>query len=115
MIVAVTVAVTLALSVLDLLSVSLVVRAVADNEPRPQPLGFPTHAVKGAAFALSAELLIAAAVGGRFHVMGPLFGAVSVGWAAAELRDIFPYWQILMAMAFILVVLRVPGGIAELY
>ena len=37
-----------------------------------------------------------------------------VGWASAELRDSFPYWELLMAIAFILVVLKAPGGIAEL-
>ena len=116
--------------------------AVSDNEPRLQLLGFPTHLVKAAAFglsaaiaalagglfashqgivtptatgfALSAELVIFAAVGGRFHVFGPLLGAVVVGWASAELRGQFPYWELLIALAFILVVLKAPGGLSEL-
>ena len=141
-IVAATVAVSLLLFILNRLPVNLIARAVADNEPRLQLLGFPTHAIKGAVFAfsavvaalagglfashqgivtptstgfaLSAELVILAAVGGRFHVLGPLIGAVIVGWASAELRDSFPYWELLMAVAFILVVLKAPGGIAEL-
>jgi branched-chain amino acid transport system permease protein len=141
-IVAATVFVSLALFVLNRLPVNLIARAVADNEPRLQLLGFPTHAVKGAAFAfsaviaalagglfashqgivtptstgfaLSAEMVILTAVGGRFHVLGPLVGAVVVGWASAELRDSFPYWELLMALAFILVVLKAPGGVAEL-
>ena len=141
-IVAATVAVSLLLFILNRLPVNLIARAVADNEPRLQLLGFPTHAVKGAVFALSAviaalagglfashqgivtptstgfalsaEMVILAAVGGRFHVLGPLIGAVIVGWASAELRDSFPYWELLMAVAFILVVLKAPGGIAEL-
>ncbi len=141
-IVAVTVGVTILLLVLNRLPVDLVVRAVADNEPRLQMLGFPTHVVKGAAFAfsaclaalagglfashqgivtptatgfaLSAELVILAAVGGRFHALGPLLGAVVVGWASAELRNSFPYWELLMAGAFILVVLKAPGGIAQM-
>lgn len=141
-IVAATVLVSLLLFVLNRLPINLIVKAVADNEPRLQLLGFPTHVVKGAAFAfsaliaalagglfashqgivtptsmgfgLSAEMVILTAVGGRFHVLGPLIGAVIVGWASAELRDSFPYWELLMAVAFILVVLKAPGGFAEL-
>lgn len=141
-IVAATVAVSLLLFILNRLPVNLIAKAVADNEPRLQLLGFPTHAIKGAVFAfsaiiaalagglfashqgivtptstgfsLSAEMVILAAVGGRFHVLGPLIGAVIVGYASAEMRDSFPYWELLMAVAFILVVLKAPGGIAEL-
>ena len=65
-------------------------------------------------FGLSAELVILAAVGGRFHVLGPLIGALLVGWASAELRASFPYWELMIAAAFIVVVLKSPGGIAEL-
>ncbi|MEP1535768.1 MAG: ATP-binding cassette domain-containing protein [Paracoccaceae bacterium] len=141
-IVAATVSVSVILLLLNKMPVNLIARAVLDNEPRMQLLGFPTHVVKGAAFAfsamiaalagglfashqgivtptstgfaLSAELVILTAVGGRFHVLGPLIGAVIVGWASAELRDSFPYWELLMAVLFILVVLKAPGGIAEL-
>ncbi len=137
-----TVMVSLMLLILNRLPVNLVVKGVADNEPRLQLLGFATHRVKGFAFAfsavitalagglfashqgivtptstgfgLSAELVILAAIGGRFHVLGPLIGAVLVGWASAELRDSFPYWEIVMALGFILVVLKAPGGLAEL-
>ncbi|MEP3783284.1 MAG: ATP-binding cassette domain-containing protein [Ascidiaceihabitans sp.] len=142
LIVGCTVLVSAALLVLNRLPVNLVVKGVADNEPRLQLLGFATHRIKGAAFAfsaviaalagglfashqgivtptstgfgLSAELVILAAIGGRFHVLGPLFGAVLVGLASAELRDIFPYWEIVMALGFIVVVLKAPGGLAEL-
>jgi branched-chain amino acid transport system permease protein len=142
-IVAATVAVSLLLFILNRLPVNLIAKAVLDNEPRMQLLGFPTHMIKGAAFAfsamiaalagglfashqgivtpastgfaLSAELVILTAVGGRFHVLGPLIGAVIVGWASTELRDSFPYWELLMAVVFILVVLKAPGGIAELF
>ncbi len=141
-IVATTAAVSAFLLALNRLPVNLIAQAVADNEPRLQLLGFPTHMVKGAAFALSAviaslagglfashqgivtptstgfalsaEMVILTAVGGRFHVLGPLVGAVLVGWVAAELRDSVPYWEFLMALAFIVVVLKAPGGIAEL-
>jgi branched-chain amino acid transport system permease protein len=142
LVVGATVVVSTGLLVLNRLPVNLVVKGVADNEPRLQLLGFATHRIKGCAFAfsaviaglagglfashqgivtptstgfgLSAELVILAAIGGRFHVLGPLIGAVLVGWASAELRDSFPYWEIVMALGFILVVLKAPGGIAEL-
>ena len=142
LVVAATVVVSAGLLVLNRLPVNLVVKGVADNEPRLQLLGFATHRIKGCAFAfsaviaalagglfashqgivtptstgfgLSAELVILAAIGGRFHVLGPLIGAVLVGWTSAELRDSFPYWEIVMALGFILVVLKAPGGIAEL-
>lgn len=142
LVVAVTMGVTALLLVLNRLPVNLVMRGVADNEPRLQLLGFSTHTIKGMVFAfsamlaalagglfashqgivtptstgfgLSAELVILAAIGGRFHVLGPLIGAVIVGWASAELRDSFPYWEILMAVGFILVVLKAPGGLAQL-
>ena len=124
------------------LPANLIARAVAENEPRLQLLGFQTHVVKGVAFAfsaasaalagilfashqgivtptstgfaLSAELVILTAIGGRFHVLGPLIGAIVVGWVSAELRFSFPYWELLMAVAFIAVVLKAPGGIAEI-
>lgn len=139
---AATVCVTAGLLVLNKMPLDLVVRGVADNEPRLQLLGFATYRIKGFAFAvsamiaalagglfashqgivtptatgfgLSAELVILAAIGGRFHVLGPLIGAVLIGWATAELRDSFPYWEILMAVGFIVVVLKAPGGLAEL-
>ncbi|CAN0387159.1 unnamed protein product, partial [Hapterophycus canaliculatus] len=142
LIVAATAGVSALLLVLNRLPVNLVVKGVADNEPRLQLLGFATHRIKGCAFAfsaviaalagglfashqgivtptstgfaLSAELVILAAIGGRFHVLGPLIGAVLVGWATAEFRDSFPYWEIVMAIGFILVVLKAPGGLAEL-
>lgn len=141
-IVAAVVLVSAVLFTLNRLPVNLVALAVADNEPRLQLLGFSTHVIKGVGFAFSAvivalagglfashqgivtptstgfalstELVILAAVGGRFHVLGPLIGAVVVGWASAELRDTFPFWEFLMALTFVLVVLKAPGGIAEL-
>ncbi|WP_373050933.1 branched-chain amino acid ABC transporter ATP-binding protein/permease [Thalassovita aquimarina] len=142
LVVAAVVAVSALLLWLDRLPAVLIARAVADNEPRLQLLGFPTHVIKALAFAFSAliaalagglfashqgivtptsigfalstELVILTAVGGRFHVFGPLLGAVLVGLASAELRDSFPYWEICLALAFVLVVLKAPGGLGEI-
>jgi branched-chain amino acid transport system permease protein len=141
-IVALVVAVTFGLMFLDRLPAGLVLRALVAQETRLQLLGFATHRVKAWAFALSAfitalagtlyashqgivtpssvgfvfsaELVIWAAVGGRLHPLGPLFGAVAIGLLSAELRDLFPWWEVVVALIFLLVVLLAPGGFAEL-
>ncbi len=132
---------TLTLSMLNKLPAGLVARAVADNEKRLQLFGFPTHMIKGLAFGLSAafaalagilfanhqgivtptssgfllsaNLVIWTAVGGRNHVYGPLIGAVAIGYLSSELRGSFIYWEMIVALVFIVVVLKAPGGIAE--
>lgn len=132
---------TITLLWIDRLPAGLVARAIADNEARLQLFGFPTHVVKGAIFALSAalaaiagilfanhqgivtptstgfllsaNLVIWTAVGGRYHVIGPLLGAVVIGYLSSELRDRFIYWEVLLALGFIVVVLKTPGGITQ--
>lgn len=118
-------------------------RAVADNERRLAFLGYDVAALKAVAFAVacglaglagalyapqqnlvtpdlagftfSGDLVIFAAVGGRATVLGPVLGAIVVGVLSAELRDRFPWWEIVIALFFILVVLRVPGGLMTLF
>lgn len=142
LIVVCSVSVTLLLMILNTLPINLIAKAVSENEPRMQLLGFPTYALKAQAFAfsaiiaglggwlfashqgivtptstgfaLSAELVIITAVGGRFHVFGPLIGAVVFGFLASEMRDNFVYWELLLAVVFIVVVLKAKGGLAEL-
>lgn len=132
---------TITLLTLDRLPVGLVSKALADNEKRLLLFGFPTHVLKGCVFALSAglaalagilfanhqgivtptssgfllsaNLVIWAAVGGRYHVLGPLLGAVVIGYLSSELRDSFTYWEVCLALIFIMVVLKAPGGAAE--
>ncbi|MEZ5738824.1 MAG: ATP-binding cassette domain-containing protein [Burkholderiaceae bacterium] len=139
LVVVVVAAVTGALLWLDRRPAGLLMRAVADNERRLQFLGFATPVVKAAIFALSAglaalagllyapqqgivtpvsigfllsaEFVIWTAVGGRFSVIGPLLGAVTIGLLSAQLRDSFAYWEVLLAGVFLVVVLRAPGGI----
>jgi len=117
--------------------------AVRENEERLQFFGFRTSMLKAAAFAisggiaglagalyaphqgivtpqavgfvLSAELLIWTAVGGRFGLIGPVAGAVLIGFMAAGLRDTFRYWEVAVALVFIIVVLKMPGGISGLF
>lgn len=142
LIVAVVIVTTTLLMLIDKLPAGLIARAIKDNEPRLRLLGFPSHLIKGAVYAfsailagvagilfashqgivtpsssgffLSANLLIWTAVGGRNHVLGPLIGAVLIGYLSSELRDSFRYWEVLLACLFILVVLKAPGGLAEL-
>lgn len=139
---ALVVAVTAALMALDRLPAGLVLRALVAQEGRLQLLGFATNRIKAWAFAgaafitalagalyashqgivtpqatgfvLSAELVIWAAVGGRLHPLGALFGAVAIGLLSAELRDTLPWWEVVVALVFLLVVLLAPGGAAEL-
>ena len=112
--------------------------AIAQNEERLQFFGFRTSRLKAAAFAasagvaglagalyaphqgivtpqavgflLSAELVIWTAVGGRRSLAGPVLGAVAIGFLASGLRDTFHYWEVLVALVFVAVVLRWPEG-----
>ena len=112
--------------------------AIAQNEERLQFFGFHTSRLKALAFALaagvaglagalyaphqgivtpqamgfllSAELVVWTAVGGRSGLAGPVLGAVVIGFLAAGLRDTFPYWEVVVALVFIVVVLKWPSG-----
>ena len=114
--------------------------AIRENEERVQFLGIHTSWVKAVAFAisgavaglagaffaphqgivtpqvvgfiLSAELVIWTAVGGRFGFIGPVIGAVAIGFLASGLRDSFAYWEVVVALVFVLVVLKMPGGLS---
>lgn len=136
------VASTLALSLLVARPIGVIWEAIAQNEERLQLLGYATDRIKAQAFAgsalltalagalfaahqgivtpqamsfvLSTELVIWAAVGGKASALGPLLGATIVGYASAELREQFPYWEAAVAMLFIAVVLFLPDGVAGL-
>ena len=114
--------------------------ALAQNEERLQFFGFRTSRLKAAAFAasagvaglagalyaphqgivtpqavgflLSAELVIWTAVGGRRSLAGPVLGAVAIGFLASGLRDAFLYWEVVVALVFVVVVLYRPDGVA---
>lgn len=116
--------------------------AIAQNENRLQFFGFATDRLKAWAFAvsaglgglagalfaghqgivtpqassvvLSAEFVIWAAVGGRRSPYGALLGAVVIGMLSTYLRDHFAYWEIVIAVVFIVVVMRFPDGILGL-
>lgn len=141
-IVALVVAVTLSLMLIERLPAGLILRGLVAQEERLELLGFAPHRVKAWAFAgsagigalagalyashqgivtpqaigfmLSAELVIWAAVGGRFSPLGPLLGAVAIGWASSSLRDTVAWWEVGVAAVFLLVVLLQPGGAMDL-
>lgn len=113
--------------------------AVAQNEGRLQFFGYATDRLKALAFAasallaalggalyaphqglvtpqaisvlLSAEMIVWTAVGGRHSPYGALLGAVGIGCLSAELRDRFALWEAMVAIVFVLVVLKAPGGL----
>ena len=117
-------------------------RALAQNERRLQLFGFDTNQLKSVAFGvsglmagiggaiyapqqgivtpqivgfgLSADLVIWAAVGGRGSLLGPVIGTLVVGSLTAQLRDTFQFWEVLMAVFFIVIVLAFPKGIVGL-
>ncbi len=113
--------------------------ALAHNERRLVMFGFDTNRLKAVAFAasgllagiggafyapqqglvtpqlcgfaLSADLVIWAAVGGRGRLLGPVLGAIVIGALTSGLRDRFQFWEIGIAILFILVVLLFPQGL----
>jgi len=130
---------TLVLSVLDRRPIGILWRAIAQNEARLQLLGFATAHTKANAFAcsallasvagalfaahqgivtpqamsfvLSTEFVIWAAVGGKGSALGPLLGAVLIGFTSAQLREQYLYWEVFIAVLFIATVLWLPHGV----
>ena len=66
-------------------------------------------------FGLSADLVIWAAVGGRGRLLGPVLGAVLIGTLTSGLRDRFQFWEIAIAIVFILVVLLFSQGLIGVF
>ena len=113
--------------------------ALAHNERRVVLFGFDTNRLKAVAFGvsgllagiggalyapqqglvtpqlcgfvLSADLVIWAAVGGRAKLLGPVLGALLIGALTSAMRDSFAFWEITIAVVFILVVLLFPRGL----
>ncbi len=138
-IVATLLATTLLLEFLSRTPFGHLLEAIRENEERLQYFGFRTGVLKAAAFGisgglaglagalyaphqgivtpqavgflLSAELVVWTAVGGRFGLIGPVAGAVAIGFLSSGLRDAFQYWELVVGIAFIVAVLRFPGGI----
>lgn len=134
---------TLLLGVLIRRPIGTLWAAIAQNEDRLQLFGYATDKIKANAYALSAflaatagalfamhqgivtplsmgvvlatEFVIWAAVGGKGSPVGALLGAVLVGYASSELRDAFSYWEVLVAIIFLVVVRFLPNGLYGLF
>ena len=120
-----------------------VLAAIRDNESRCTYLGIPTEFVKIAllvvmavvaglagfgygafsgvvapeltGFALGTELVIWVALGGRGTLWGPLIGAVLINVATAYLSSSMPFaWQLILGVAFVLVIVLLPQGLVPL-
>jgi branched-chain amino acid transport system permease protein len=117
--------------------------ALAHNERRVVLFGFDTNRLKAVAFGvsgllaglggalyapqqglvtpqlvgfvLSADLVIWAAVGGRGRLLGPVLGALLIGALTSALRDTFRFWEIGLAIVFIVIVLMVPQGLIGVF
>jgi len=129
-------------ALLELTPFGNAVRAVRQNEKRAKFLGYDTHNIKLANFTLAAALagiagalwaidnsfvstdsidltfsttvIIIAFIGGTAWYWGPVIGAVIYIAASDWLSALTPHWQIWLGLAFILLVLFAPGGIAGL-
>ncbi|MGJ3699736.1 branched-chain amino acid ABC transporter ATP-binding protein/permease [Variovorax sp. AFSI2.2] len=120
-----------------------VLAAIRDNESRCTYLGIPIEFVKIAllvvmavvaglagfgygafsgvvapeltGFALGTELVIWVALGGRGTLWGPLIGAVLINVATAYLSSSMPFaWQLILGVAFVLVIVLLPQGLVPL-
>ena len=117
-----------------------VLRGIRCDEPRMQSLGFPVPAYKLAALAISGgvaglagglfalqfsfvspaliglamstEILIWAAVGGKAVLLAAFIGALAVKWVESLLsQTIGAYWLLVIGLAFIAVIVIFPHGL----
>ncbi|MBV9517301.1 MAG: ATP-binding cassette domain-containing protein, partial [Hyphomicrobiales bacterium] len=118
----------------------LVLRALRDNEQRCKYVGIHTPLIKTAVFSLcnaavaavgvfyalfttvvapslvgivlATNVLIWIMLGGRGTIIGPALAAVLVNAATPQLSTSMPlYWQGILGLAFVLVVVLLPGGL----
>ncbi|MCU1689533.1 MAG: urea transporter, permease protein UrtC [Pseudonocardiales bacterium] len=117
--------------------------AVRDGEERVRFLGYDPANIKLVAYVVSAVLagiggalfvpiagiispsdvgvvpsiafVIGVAMGGRTTLLGPAVGAIAVAWAQTSLSENFPsFWSYFQGGLFVIVILFLPGGIAQL-
>jgi urea ABC transporter permease protein UrtC len=118
-----------------------VIVGIRENEDRATSLGFNTSLYKTAAFALSGaiaclagalygthanfvspslagvlfstQVVVWVAIGGRESLLGALLGAVGVAALSNYLTAITPeYWQLVIGIIFVLVIVAFKGGVA---
>ncbi|WP_232372603.1 branched-chain amino acid ABC transporter ATP-binding protein/permease [Acuticoccus mangrovi] len=72
-------------------------------------------APENAGFVFGTELVVWTALGGRGTIVGPVLGAVGIGYLSAELSGDLPFlWQLLIGTLFVLVIIVLPNGLAAL-
>jgi len=129
-------------ALLELTPFGNAVVALRSNEARAAFLGYDTHRIKLANFTLAAALsgvagalwaidnsfvstdsidlsfsttvVIIVFLGGSTWFWGPMLGSIAYIAAGNWLAAITPHWQIVLGLAFIAVVLFMPGGLAGL-
>ncbi len=68
-----------------------------------------------AGFVFGTELVIWVALGGRGSLIGPIVGAMSIDVGSAYLSGNLPYiWTLLVGVAFVVVIVAMPRGLAPL-
>ncbi len=66
--------------------------------------------------AASIMMLAGVALGGRSSLLGPVLGAIAVGYGRSALSEQFPtQWTYFQGALFIVVILLIPGGVAFLW
>ena len=61
-------------------------------------------------------LIAGVALGGRASLLGPVLGAIAVGYGRSTLSEKFPtQWTYFQGALFIVVILFLPGGVASLW
>lgn len=62
-------------------------------------------------FALSTNFVVWVAIGGRKTLYGPVVGAIAIGLLTATLRETISYWEVVLAILFIVSVLYFRNGV----
>ena len=72
-------------------------------------------APENAGFLFGTELVIWVALGGRGTLLGPVLGTIAIDYLAANLSGDLPFlWQLLLGTAFVVIIILLPGGLADL-
>ena len=72
-------------------------------------------APENAGFLFGTELVIWVALGGRGSLLGPVLATLAIDYLSANLSGDLPFlWQLLLGAAFVIIIIILPDGVAEL-
>ncbi|SNS01964.1 ABC transporter permease subunit [Antarctobacter heliothermus] len=72
-------------------------------------------APENAGFIFGTELVVWTALGGRGTIVGPVVGAIGIGYLSAQLSGDLPFlWQLLIGTLFVVMIIFLPNGLAAL-